>query len=86
MTKKLVFQPCVMNAQNVFLAEPYKVVPYEYRMIGSTRIDKPGFVGYVRIGPEHLFGDSVVHENGNVVFFDTKELAMAACQKHSEKK
>ena len=55
-------------------------------MIGSTRIDKPGFVGYVRIGPEHLFGDSVVHENGNVVFFDTKELAMAACQKHSEKK
>lgn len=28
----------------------------------------------------------VNHENGNVVFFDTKELAMAACQKHSEKK
>ena len=83
--QKLNFQPAVMNYQNVYLAEPYKVTPYEFRIIGNIRIDKPSFAAYYRIksGNQMLFGNSCEHDsNGYTKFYDTKEEAIEACQKH----
>ena len=83
--QKLNFQPTEMNCQNVYLAEPYKVVHYDFRFIGNTRIDKPSYAAYYRIksGNQMLFGNSCEHDSsGYTKFYDTKEEAMEACQKH----
>jgi hypothetical protein len=83
--EKLNFVLTEMNGQQVYLAEPYKVVPYNCTYTRNSRIDKPSFAGYYRIpsGKAMAFGNSVEHDSsGYTKFFDTKEEAFKACQEH----
>jgi hypothetical protein len=89
MNEKLEFKPAIMNGQNVFLAEPYKVVHYDWTKTNGTIIEKPHWSTYYRIydkaSKKMLFGDSVemlgYYEGKS---YDTKEQAFEACQKHFE--
>lgn len=87
---KLEFKPAVMNAQDCYLAEPYKVEIYDYTWVNGVTILKPCFAAYHRIKNKRdgtwLFGNSCEYDaNGHTMFYDTKEQAMDACQRHFDK-
>ena len=86
--KKLEFILVEFNGDWVYLAEPYKVVHYDWLDKGGYSIPGSRWSAYVRIPSEHLvdgkprkislFGNRVEKDRD----YDTKEEAMEACQRH----
>ncbi len=89
MVTKLQFKLTTMNAEEVYLAEPYKVKHYDWRKVNGSIVEKPCWHAYYRVydkaSKSMLFGDSVeklsMYESKP---YETKEEAIEACQKHYE--
>jgi hypothetical protein len=89
MITKLDFKLTLMNGQNVYLAEPYKVVHFDYSDNSSSCIERENWRAYHRImcpiSHKWLFGNAVEHvQQFKSVEYSAKEQAMNACQKHFE--
>ena len=83
MKQQLVFErTTTMNGADAYIAEPYKVVRFNYTNVNGYLTRRPHWAGFYRIKDPStkmmLFGDSVADPNS----FKTKEQAFRACQKH----